>query len=202
MARRPWDITPTAAFWVVVLALFGFSAWFTTSVELRRSALKTKRSEKLELKSGEELKLVKVIDGDEVSMQRGPDVFIVRLLGVKCFDAKVSEPGISEFGASCESAVRRALSTDRKVTLEYDGKLIRDRAGRVLGYLRAGDRDVGEWVVDQGHGLVYTKYPFGRMAAYLAAQDRANTRAVGLWSSAKARERALALQAEWGRDKK
>ena len=200
MARRPWDITPTAAFWVVVVALFGFSAWFTTSVEIRRQALKTKRSQKLELKSGETLKLVKVIDGDEVSMQRGEDVFIVRLLGVKCFDAKVVEPGISEFGAACESAVRRALSGDRKVVLEYD-VFKRDKAGRVLAYLRADERDVGEWIDDQGNAVIYTKYPFKRMTRYLAAQDRANSRAVGLWSSTKARERALALQAQWSRPK-
>lgn len=193
------DISPTAAFWVVVLALLGFSALFTISVEMRRAALKTKRSEKLELKSGEPLKFVKVIDGDEVSMKRGEDVFIVRLLGVKCFDAKVVEPGISEFGAACESAVRRALSGDRKILLEYD-KFLRDRAGRVLGYLRVDGRDVGELILEQGHGLVYTKYPFARLTAYMAAQDQANSRAVGLWSSTKARERGLALQAEWGRE--
>ncbi len=201
MARSPWDISPTAAFWVVVLALFGFSAWFTTSVELRRAALTTKRNQKLELKSGEELKMVKVIDGDEVSMQRGPDVFIVRLLGVKCFDAKVVEPGISEFGAACESAVRRELSTDRKITLEFEGDLLRDKAGRVLAYLKAGERDIGERLVDQGHALVYTKYPFSRMPLYLGAQDRANSRALGIWSSKKAKERALSLQATWGQKK-
>ncbi len=183
-----------------MLALFGFSAWFTVSVEMRRSALKTKRSQKLELKNGEQLKFVKVIDGDEVSMQRGEDVFIVRLLGVKCFDAKVTEPGISEFGAACESAVRRTLTGDRKILLEYD-KFLRDRAGRVLGYLRSDGLDVGELIVEQGHGLVYTKYPFKRMTAYMASQDQANTRALGLWSSRKARERGLALQAEWGRKK-
>ncbi len=197
MARRGFDVTPTMAFWVVVALLFGFAGYFSASVESRRAALKTAKSQKLELKNGEELELVKVLDGDEVSMKRGEDVFIVRLVGVKCFDARVVEPGITEFGAACESALRRVLTGSAKsVVLEYD-EFRRDRAGRVLGYLRRNEQDVGEWLIEKGHAMAYTKYPFKRMANYIATQDRARTRRLGLWASDKARERALALGVQW-----
>lgn len=192
---RGLGISPTAAFWLVVLLLFGSSAYFTFQVEARRATWKAKKST-AKLANGEKVQLVTVVDGDEVSVKRGDDVFVIRLLGIKSFDAKVSEPGISEYGAACHAALEGILKRATSISVEFEN-FTKDRHNRVLAYLRVNERDAGHYLVSQGHSLVLLSYPFSREDKYRAAQQVARTRGRGLWSSPKARERADALEKKW-----
>ena len=85
--------------------------------------------------------------------------------------------------------------------MEYD-EAKTDKAGRLLAYLKANDVDVGQALVEQGHALVYTRYPFSREEAYLGVEAVARTRGEGLWSNPKASIRAEALKATWEAQRK
>ncbi len=188
-------MSPTVAFWVVVGLLFVSTAFFTVQVELRRSTWKANKSSAT-LDSGEKVELVTVVDGDEVSVKRDKDVFVIRLLGIKSFDGKVVEPGISEFGMACAASLRNTLGKTGDLTVNFT-KFKKDKHNRVLAYLHKGPQDVGRGLVAQGHSLVLTAYPFDRETDYLADQLGAKTAGVGLWSSPKARGRAEALERDW-----
>lgn len=195
MARRDrFDISPTTAFWLVVSCLLICTLYFTISVEMRRFQW-DERDPELTVESGEVVQVIQVIDGDEVSVKRGDDVFVVRLLGTKCFSSKVNEPGISQIGAACEAALER-LTADKQATVEFE-EFKKDKAKRVLAYLRVGETDVGERLIRDGLSLTYTRYPFSREDRYLAAESAARTRARGIWGEPRATERAKALKIEW-----
>lgn len=193
-ARDRFDISPTTAFWIVVSSLLACALFFTVSVEMRRGQWNDKDPE-LVVASGEAVKVIQIIDGDEVSVQRGDDVFVIRLLGIKCFSSKVNEPGISQIGAACEAALGR-MAAGQSGTVEFD-EFKKDKAKRLLAYLHIGERDVGEALVRQGVAMVYTRYAFSREAKYLAAEEAARTRARGLWGQPQPTDRAKALKAEW-----
>ncbi|MFN3199434.1 MAG: thermonuclease family protein [Bradymonadia bacterium] len=192
--RDRFDISPTTAFWIVVSSLMICALFFTISVETRRGQWNEKDPE-LIVEAGEQVEVVQVIDGDEVSVKRGEDVFVVRLLGIKCFSSKVNEPGISQIGAACEATLNR-LAAGKTGTVEFD-EFKKDKAKRVLAYLKVAETDIGQQLVLDGLALTYTRYPFSREDSYLSAEETARTRARGLWGQPIATDRAKALKAEW-----
>jgi endonuclease YncB( thermonuclease family) len=197
MPRR-FDITPTAAFWSFVGLLAVLSAGFTVSVEMRRSEWRPVSD--ATLSDGESVELVEVVDGDELSVRRGDDAFLIRMVGIKCFDSKVGEPFIRGFGAACEAALD-GLARSGPLTVHLNTQP-QDNAGRVLAYVHADGSDIGVRLVRDGHAVAYTPYPFEREAVYEAAQAEARSRGRGLWASPQTRARIRALQAEWAARRK
>ena len=62
-------------------------------------------------------------------------------------------------------------------------------------------RDLGKKLVRDGIAIVYRKYPFKEMDAYVMAENTARTERRGLWRQTKAVKRAQALQQAWIREK-
>lgn len=191
--RRLSDIAPDAAYWAVLVILLVASAAFTLDVQRRRGAWSTD-TDVPELQSGDTVKVVRAIDGDEVSVAHPGGTLVVRLLGIKAFDPGVQEPGISAIGQACAAALVRLEG--QEVQVEFDERKL-DKAGRLLAYLRAGERDLGRSLVEEGLALVYTRYPFSREEAYRSAEAVAKTRSEGLWGNPRASVRAEALKGTW-----
>lgn len=201
VVRRLLDIAPDAAYWGVVVVLLALSAAFVVDVQSRRGAWATDKGA-VDVASGTPVKVLQVIDGDEVSVAYEGGSIVVRLLGIKAFDPKVQEPGIAAVGQSCALALERLTKADGvSVTVEYD-EAKTDKVGRLLAYLKAGDVDVGLSLVEQGHAMVYTRYPFSREQPYLSAEAVARSRSEGLWANPKASLRAEALKATWEAQRK
>lgn len=195
MARRPFDISPSTAFWAFVIVLLALAAYFTVAVEIRRHGWSGGPGSRATLTSGEVVEPIKVIDGDELSVRRGDDVFVVRLLGVKCFSGTFSDPAVQQLGAACTAALGD-LARGGELRVSF-GEFRRDRQGRVLGYLEVDGKDVGETLIRRGHALAYTAWPFGREPRYLVAEEEARTHARGLWGVRDVRGRIEALKSEW-----
>lgn len=195
--KQRWDISPNQAFWGVVALLLCCSVYFVVNVELRRSQWQGKKSDP-QIASGTQVTVTKIIDGDEVSVKAGTNAFVVRLLGIKAFNS--AEPGLSGLGPAAMGAMEQILGglgeTKTKVIIEYD-EYKRDRAGRVLAYLRANDRDVGEQLVQGGYVVAYTRYPFSREDRYLGAEQQAISRRLGLWANEKAVSRVSGWKGSW-----
>lgn len=187
-------LSPTRAFWLVVFVLLGASVYFTVSVELQRRSWSDHAGT---LEPGASVELVEIIDGDELSVRAESGAFIVRLLGIKCFDAKMNDPTVARHGAQCVQTLTELVSK-KALTVEFDASAI-DERGRTLTYLSAAGIDVGLSLVEQGLAAVYTEFAFSREAEYTRAEREAQRRRRGMWRDPRARKRLDALKAEWAR---
>ena len=196
MAKR-FDISPNVAFWGVCSVLLACAVFFAISVEYRRGTWSTLTGE--DVKNGMQLTLHRVIDGDEVAMRTvDGETFVVRLLGIKCFEPSGTEVGIAAAGQQCMRALETLLKDDGSTaSLAFTGNVLRDSRERVLAYLEKNGQDIGRALVHEGHAMVFVRYPFDREGDYLADQVTAKNESKGLWGHPKARARAEALLASW-----
>jgi endonuclease YncB( thermonuclease family) len=194
VARRAFEPSSNHVYWVFVAILAASTLYFVTSVEQRRAELRSDRA--VEIDSGTEVRLVRVMDADEVSVHTPEGhAFVVRLLGIKGFSTAANEPGLSGLSQDAVSALERTL-TDARILVVFD-QLALDRSGRVLAYLEVEGQDVGRLLVERGHVVTYTRYPFSREGSYQAAEAEARSEQLGLWGNVKAVERIRGWQAVW-----
>lgn len=185
----------TLAFWTLVLALCGATAFFTIGI-YGQQANQQQREAKLE--SGDEVQLVKVIDGDTLVVNKeGQGNATVRLLGIKTLESKHGKDEVAVYGRAAEDALKRVVG-DKPLRVLLNTPP-RDRHGRTIATLYAGDQDIGLGLVGEGHALVYSVYPFASMPVYLQAQTLARTKNLGLWGNADVSAKAEAMINEWAR---
>jgi micrococcal nuclease len=180
-------------FWGCIAVLLGASLFYGVSVEkVRRSV--TKSGGKID--SGSILSLVRVIDGDTLLVaQSDQQPVLVRILGIKAFDASIAKDVAAPYGQATIDTLSRSLK-DRpiRVLLHATPK---DKHGRYIAMLYVEDQDIGLRLVKDGLVLVYTVYPFPAMSLYLQEQDLARAGRRGFWANAEVATRALALLNEW-----
>ena len=124
--------------------------------------------------------VTRVIDGDtlEVAMRSGESER-VRLIGID-----TPELGVC-YGAKAKARATR-LAASRKVVVRGDAsQSVRDKYGRLLGYVRIGtSTDLGRRLILGGFGKVYVyRSPFARVDGYRVAQRTARRLGRGLWSA-------------------
>ncbi len=185
----------TLAFWSLVLGLCGATAFFVTGIYAQQS---TQLPRDARLDSGDLVELVKVIDGDTVIVSKdGQGQATVRLLGIKTLESKHGKDEAAVYGRAAEDALKRIVG-DRPLRVLLNTPP-RDRHGRTLATLYAGEQDIGMALVSQGHALVYSVYPFASMPVYLQAQVQARVKNLGLWANPDVSARAEALIHTWAR---
>ena len=185
----------TLAFWSLVLGLCCASGFYVSGIYGQLST-QTQREAKLE--SGDLVQLVKVVDGDTVVVgKEGQGSATVRILGIKTLESKHGKDEAAVYGRAAEEALRRLIG-DRpwRVLLNTPPK---DRHGRTIATLYAGEQDIGMALISTGHALVYSVYPFASMPVYLQAQVQARSKSLGLWGNPEVSTKAEALISEWAR---
>jgi endonuclease YncB( thermonuclease family) len=182
------------AFTLFVVPLFAISVFFAVEVENHRAEIARARLRGV-LEPGASVRLVQVIDGDEVSVLKADgSPFVVRLLGIKSFNSGARQQGISEYGERAVATLQEQVGKD--VELRFP-EFKADSSGRVLAYLHAGERDLGAELVEKGLSLTFTRYPFDRMEAYSKLEEAASQAKLGLWGSPRASQRAEAMKLTW-----
>lgn len=194
--KRLMAITPERAFWVFMGLLFALSCYFTYQVQARRRNVRGKNTR---VNSGATVEAIQAIDGDEVSIKVAGSPLVVRLIGIKAFSSSTNEPEIKTEGLAAKRALDKLIKS-APLRVEYDS-FKKDKHGRLLAYLRVGEKDVAKTMVRDGLVMVYTRYPFARQADYLTAEGRAHAEQVGLWANPKAAQRATTLKAVWEADR-
>jgi endonuclease YncB( thermonuclease family) len=193
LSRRAFELSSNHIYWAFVAVLATSTVYFVTSVEQRRAALRAHH--KVDVASGTEVRLVRVMDADEVSVHTDDgEAFVVRLLGIKGFDT-TNEPGLSGLGQEAVVALERLL-TDKQALLVYD-ELKLDSSGRVLAYLEVEGQDVGRRLIERGYVVTYTRYPFSREGQYQGTEAEAQSQRLGLWGNDTAVQRVVAWKATW-----
>ncbi|MCB9679579.1 MAG: thermonuclease family protein [Alphaproteobacteria bacterium] len=186
------EISPAAAFRLLLASMLSLSVYFTIDVELRRWALQGDASQ-VSLKDGDAVVIDQPLDGDELAVRRGDDAFTVRLLGVKAFDPS-NEPGLGNPGQRAIDALARHAG--REAVVRFDTHDI-DGANRLLAVVEVDGADLGAELIRDGWALVYTKYPFPDLDAYLELEAEAEREHRGMWSSPRASERARLVRSTW-----
>jgi micrococcal nuclease len=122
--------------------------------------------------------VTRVVDGDTVELDNGKTV---RLIGI---DTPEVHGGI-ECGGAQASAYMERVATGRAVSVHTDPTQdTYDRYGRLLAYLDAGGKDLGEAVLRAGWARVYVyDQPFQRLGAYRQAGWTARGGDRGIWST-------------------
>ena len=188
--RVPWN----TVFWLFTVGLFGLSTFFAVSVEMRRNS-NHPPDELAKIKSGETVRVVRIVKGDEIVVEKGKSTARVRMLGIHSFDPVVNEFEITAFGRAAVSFLEQWM-LDRPVRLVFED-LIQDTRGRYLAYVERDGVDLNRRMIEEGVTTVYTEYAFGREASYLTAEELARSAGRGVWGSKRALLRIRALRKQW-----
>lgn len=183
---------------MAIVVLLGASVFFTVQVERTRAALRAGHGEALNHEAP--VTVVAVIDGDELSVADAEgNRAVVRLLGIKAFNADRNDYVTRQYGQRSVEALRLSVGQQVKLTL---GEPPFDKHKRLLAYADAVDgdaaeADLGRRQVLAGLVLAYVRYAHPREDAYLAAEVQAMRAQRGLWAQPAAAQRAQALKALW-----
>lgn len=115
-------------------------------------------------------------DGDSIVLDDGTRVRYLM----------VDAPEVGDTSPACHALeslrFNRALVEGRTVTLRYDQQCT-DRYGRLLAYVRIGDREVNRLLVERGQACALHVPPNGseRVAEFFALEAEARRLALGLW---------------------
>lgn len=117
-------------------------------------------------------KVVKVADGDTITVLRGREQIKIRLAGIDA--PEKAQP----FGNVARQSMSETLF-GKEVRVVEQG---RDRYGRTIGRVYQGDIDVSAEQIKQGMAWVYRKYT--QETALYQLEDEAKQRRHGLWADA------------------
>ena len=124
--------------------------------------------------------VLRVVDGDTITVRLGDRVESVRYIGVNTPEVHHPRRG-EEPGGREASAVNRELVAGKQVRLELDVQA-RDRHGRMLAYVWIGDVMVNAELVRLGYAQVMTIPPNVRhQALFVKLQRDAREARRGLW---------------------
>jgi endonuclease YncB( thermonuclease family) len=182
------------AFAVIVLLLFGGSAFFTARVLLFKRGLRTDASVST-IKSGQRARVVTVVDGDDLVVQADGETIRVRMLGLYTYDATLSDPLVASVAQQTLRHLEQTM-IGKDVELVFD-ELKYDSKHRLLCYLHRGEQDLGLEMISKGLALAYTKYPFSRVGSYVLGEDQAREAKVGLWADPQLAQRSRQLRMLW-----
>jgi micrococcal nuclease len=126
--------------------------------------------------------VVRVVDGDTVHVRVGDRIEKVRYIGVNT--PEIHHPGRGEEpGGRRAYEVNRRLVEGKRVRLELDVQA-RDRYGRLLAYVWAGDTMINAELLRLGYAQVMTIPPNVRhQALFLNLQRAARDARRGLWAA-------------------
>jgi len=127
--------------------------------------------------------VVRVVDGDTIHVRLGDRLEKVRYIGVNTPEVHHPSKG-EEPGGRQAHVVNRRLVEGKRVRLELDVQ-VRDRHGRLLAYVWAGDTMVNAELVRLGFAQVMTVPPNVRhQTLFLELQRGAREAGRGLWRRA------------------
>ncbi len=135
------------------------------------------------LRAAEAAKVVWVTDGDTITVRIGPRKEKVRLLGIDTPELKDERKAWRDLAWDARDYARQSLK-GRIVTLEPD-RLDRDRDDyrRLLRYVVLGDgTNFNLELVRKGYARVYRKFDFTLKPRFLAAEEEAKKRKLGVWA--------------------
>ena len=187
--RLPWN----NLYWLVVLGLFAGAIAFGTGAVLQH---RSREIEKFaEIKDGDVVKVLLILNGDEVLVEKDGGRAKIRMLAIRSFDPVVNEREITTYGHATVAFLEHWI-LNRQVKVHFDEPIM-DNRGRYLAYLERDNIDVNERMVEEGIAFIYTEFKTAREGHYLSQERLARNAGRGVWGGKKAVLRIEALRHEW-----
>ncbi len=141
--------------------------------------------EKFAPPDGSKHKVLKVVDGDTVTIETTEGSLTVRVIGIDTPETVHPFKPV-EVGGQEASDRAKELLEGQTVVIHYDPDPKHGKWGnykRLLVYLDLPDgRDFGLVMIQEGFAKAYPKYPFSRQELYLEAEQVAQQNKVGIWA--------------------
>ncbi|HEX6117604.1 MAG TPA: thermonuclease family protein [Solirubrobacterales bacterium] len=129
-----------------------------------------------------EAEVLRVIDGDTIEVDLGGDEEDVRYIGIDTPESAIPGEPVECFGKEASAANERLVDGET-VRLVFDAER-RDRYGRLLAYVYAGDTFVNASLVEDGFATTLEIEPNTARAGQLGRLETAAGRAgAGLWGA-------------------
>lgn len=152
---------------------------------------------------GERVTVTRAIDGDEIRIRNSRGSTLVRILGIKSFEASERDLMLAEYGKVAVDFLESEV-VGQDVQIQLVEKRV-DEEGRLLATILRGenyDQDIGKSMVENGLTLVFTKHPFPKMDEYLKSQDAARAEPLGFWQSQRVAARAESMLEMWNQERR
>ena len=131
-----------------------------------------------------QVKLVKAVDGDTISVQYEGKTENVRFLLVDTPETSHPRLGVQPFGPEAKEFTKKMVENAEKLELEFDIGPNRDKYSRLLAYVYADGKMVQEALLEQGLARVaYIYQPNVRYVdKFNDLQKISRSRSLGIWS--------------------
>ena len=127
--------------------------------------------------------VVRVVDGDTIVVNYNGKNEKVRLIGLDTTESKDPRKKVQCFSREASSKMMNLVS-GKEVKLEQ-GPMSDNRGyyGRLLRYVYLPNgTHVNAWMVKNGYGYAYTKYPFSKQSQFESYEQQARDNKLGLWA--------------------
>ena len=116
--------------------------------------------------------IFKIIDGDTIEVIRDSEKIKIRLYGIDAPERS------QDYGNNAKRALLTALEPYNEIDIVIRDK---DRYGRFIGEIFAGESNINLIMLMEGHCWHYKKY--SKETSYSEAEIRAKDNKVGLWAN-------------------
>ena len=131
--------------------------------------------------STESAVVVRMIDGDTIEVQVESGTATVRLMGIDTPETTHPTRPVEYYGLEAAALTETALS-GKTVTLTPDVTGDReDQYGRLLRYVTVQGVDFNAALVREGYARAVRGFSYSRRTEFIALEDAARSRGVGLW---------------------
>ena len=133
---------------------------------------------------GENFDVIRVIDGDTISVDMNGEAVFVRLIGINAPEIAHNDNAGECFGEESADHLRLLISND-SVVLEFDESQDRhDKYGRLLAYVLINDDNINYLMVRDGYADEYTyEKSYKYQTDFRSARDRAKNDSRGIWGA-------------------
>ena len=129
--------------------------------------------------------MVRVVDGDTVSVEIDGQEETVRFIGIDTPETRHPSKGVECYGREASARTAELLDSQTVYLEEDQSQDSRDRYGRMLRYVWTEDgRNVNMRLVAEGYAFEYTyETPYKYQTDFRTAQDEARAGGLGLWAA-------------------
>ncbi|MEK7614532.1 MAG: thermonuclease family protein [Patescibacteria group bacterium] len=128
--------------------------------------------------------VVKVVDGDTLSVNINGTVTTIRLIGINTPETVDPRKSVQCFGKEASNKAKRLLA-GQKIRIEKDpSQGERDKYGRLLAYVFfENGLNFNKYMIEEGYAYEYTyNFPYKYQSKFKQAQREAQMQGKGLWA--------------------
>ncbi len=133
----------------------------------------------------QEVKLIRVVDGDTLLLNINGKKERVRLVGMDAPESVKPNTPVECFGKEASEHLKDLVQGKKLVFLSDPSQDSRDRFHRLLGYVFADQENLAEKMIYDGYAYEYTynrSYPYQYQSIFRKAEREARENERGLWA--------------------